>query len=106
MKENIGIGVVIAMLFAFIIIVASIMVTHNKNIHEDTTITKNAISQFERIDDSYLVYDKDTHVVYIMVSEINGALSYGVGYGYLSPYISSNGKYCRYVDRTIFEIDS
>lgn len=54
------------------------------------------------IEDS-LVYYKDTKVVYIMITldsnwddETNS---------YFAPYISENGKYCRYIDDKIVEIE-
>ena len=47
-----------------------------------------------------LSYDSDTKVVYYYFREINGYW----GYGYMSPYISENGKYCRYINGEIVEV--
>ena len=43
-----------------------------------------------------LVFDTETKIVYY---QINNAT-----YGYMTPYISANGKYCRFVDEQIVEI--
>ena len=43
--------------------------------------------------DSRLAYDKDTKIIYYFMWEKGVAY---IGYGYLAPYISSNGKYCIY----------
>ena len=54
-------------------------------------------------DEDSLVYHKDTKVVYIMITlrrEYNFETA-----GYFAPYISENGKYCRYVDGKIVEIE-
>ena len=59
------------------------------------------LSNFKTVDGKdYLVYDDDTRVVYYMIFT---ARAYS-GYGYLAPYISENGNYCRYVDDEIVEI--
>lgn len=56
----------------------------------------------EVIEDS-LVYYKDTKVVYIMItldSDWDDETA-----SYFAPYISENGKYCRYIDGDIVEIE-
>ena len=56
----------------------------------------------EVIEDS-LVYYKDTKVVYIMItldSDWDDETA-----SYFAPYISENGKYCRYIDGNIVEIE-
>lgn len=59
------------------------------------------MSNFKTVDGKdYLVYDDDTRVVYYMIRTYRGY----TGYGYLAPYISENGNYCRYVDDEIVEI--
>lgn len=53
-----------------------------------------------------LVFDEDTKVVYYQY------LQYSTGFystktpvvGYMSPYISENGKFCRFIDNKIVEI--
>ena len=43
-----------------------------------------------------LYYYSTTHVIYIVFNEIG----YQVGYGYMSPYYSENGKLCTYDTNT------
>lgn len=62
------------------------------------SITKD----IEVIKDS-LVYYRDTKVVYIMItldSDYDDEVA-----SYFAPYISENGKYCRYIDGKIVEIE-
>lgn len=47
-------------------------------------------------EESDFVYDSETKVVYWC--------SYVPKYTYLSPYISENGKFCRFIDNQIVEI--
>lgn len=54
-------------------------------------------------DEDSLVYHKDTKVVYIMIT-LRWEYNYETS-GYFAPYISENGKYCRYVDGKIVEIE-
>lgn len=51
-------------------------------------------------DEEGLVYNKDTRVVYYMFSTGQGY----AGYGYLAPYISENGRFCKYINDEIVEI--
>lgn len=51
--------------------------------------------------DSTLYYDKDTRIVYYVMVSTSGGYR---GYGFMSPYISENGNYCRYVDKEIVEV--
>lgn len=57
-----------------------------------------------------LVYDATTKVVYFKFSEIllvsksKHHEEYDTKAGYMSPYISENGKYCRFIDNQIIEI--
>lgn len=49
------------------------------------------------------MYYKDTKVVYIMItldSDWDDETA-----SYFAPYISENGKYCRYIDGNIVEIE-
>ena len=63
--------------------------------------TSGSISNFKIIEENnFLVYDRDTKVVYYLFSTCTG---YN-GYGYLAPYISENGNFCKYVDDKIIEI--
>ena len=53
---------------------------------------------------NYLVYDVDTRVVYYMFTTKESYGNSGYGYSYFSPYISENGRFCRYVNDKIVEI--
>lgn len=48
-----------------------------------------------------LVYDNETQIVYYLFSITPGNQ---LGFGYMSPYISENGNFCRYSDGQIVEI--
>ena len=66
------------------------------------TYTPDSIPGFERIsDEDLLFYDMKTEVVYyVFLNSRNGYK----GYGFMAPYISENGNYCRYIDGKIVEI--
>ncbi len=56
--------------------------------------------QIEERDD--LWYDRDTKIIfYIITTE---RMDVCQGYGYMAPYISENGKYCKYINDEIVEI--
>lgn len=62
-------------------------------------------SNLKTIDEKeHLAYDLDTKVVYYMFSSKEYSGYQGYGYSYFSPYISENGKFCRYIDNKIVEI--
>ena len=48
--------------------------------------------------------DTDTRVVYYMFSTYETAGYSGYGYSYFAPYISENGRFCRYIKGEIVEI--
>lgn len=59
------------------------------------------MANFEPIEGKeYLAYNIDTRVVYYMFSTFEG---YN-GYSYFAPYISENGRFCRYIKGEIVEI--
>lgn len=63
------------------------------------------MANFKAIDGKdYLVYNLDTRVVYYMFSTAQAAGQAGYGYAYFAPYISENGKFCRYINEQIVEI--
>ena len=43
-----------------------------------------------------LYYDKDTKIVYYLLSTNQHFGQQGYGYGYMSPYYSENGNICKY----------
>ena len=65
-------------------------------------------NKFEPVEDSLddksncLFYDKQTKIIYICITNNNGGY---LGYGYMSPYYSENGKICKYEDEKIVEIN-
>lgn len=52
--------------------------------------------------DPTLFYDRSTRIVYYILGESSGYQ----GYGYMSPYISKNGCFCRYIDGEIVEVSN
>lgn len=52
-----------------------------------------------------LYYMNDTCVVYIIMYGYTGAGNSRAGHGYMSPYISKNGKFCIYEDEELKEIE-
>ena len=54
---------------------------------------------------NYLVYDSSTKIVYYFFNDYYYNSNASVGYGYLSPYYSKNGKICRYINNKITEIN-
>lgn len=65
-------------------------------------LTGGKISGFENIPgEELLFFNTKTKVIYFFYSSYELG---GYGYGYMSPYISENGNYCRYIDDKIVEI--
>ncbi len=61
-------------------------------------------SRFEDIE-PYLVYDVKTKIIYYKFIELTHKTSNITEFGYFGPYISENGKFCRYIDGEIVEIN-
>ena len=53
---------------------------------------------------SGLVFDHQTKVIYYMLQEKVGTGCYASFTGHMAPYISENGKFCRFIDNKIVEI--
>lgn len=71
------------------------------------SVDSSAISSasFKTIDGKEtLVYSTETRVVYYMFSTSKAVADRGFGYSYFAPYISENGKFCRYINDKIVEI--
>lgn len=65
------------------------------------------MGNFKTIDiNESLVYNLDTRVVYYMFGTCKIVGNAGSGYSYFAPYISENGKFCRYINDEIVEITS
>ena len=63
------------------------------------------MANFEPIEGKeYLAYNIDTRVVYYMFSTYEAEGYAGYGYSYFAPYISENGRFCRYIKGEIVEI--
>lgn len=59
------------------------------------------MANFEPVEGKeYLAYNIDTRVVYYMFSTFEDYK----GYSYFAPYISENGRFCRYIKGEIVEI--
>lgn len=58
------------------------------------------INGFTAIEEDFLYYANDTHIVYYLVSD---RLGYK-GFGFMSPYYDNNGKMCKYENHSIIEI--
>lgn len=56
---------------------------------------------FYRINDTPMVYDKDTHIMYYLFCRSTG----NQGYGYMSPYYNEHGHMCYYVDGQIIPVE-
>lgn len=49
-----------------------------------------------------LFYDSQTGIVYVIMTDATGGYR---GFGFMSPYISENGKFCRYNGEKIVEVN-
>lgn len=96
MKDHLD---VVAVVVVFIVLMISVVI-----IPDSAFEPKNPSLEFGNFDSitnhDSLVYDVDTLVVYYMISK----QKIYSGYGYMAPYISENGNYCRYIDGEIVEI--
>ena len=52
-----------------------------------------------------LYYMNDTCVVYIIMYGDDSSGKSRAGYGYMSPYLSKNGKFCIYEDEELKEVE-
>ena len=105
MKKRRFISLVMAM---FIIILAVTLTACGDAPHElrSPESISSSISNLEVIDgEDILFYDKNTKVVYYLFStDLARTSTNARGFGFMSPYISENGNYCRYIDGKIVEI--
>ncbi len=68
-----------------------------EEVYNAGTYVASNFSNFETIEGTEcLSYDTNTRVVYYIFKRGE--------YGYMSPYISENGHFCRYIDGEIVEI--
>ena len=98
---------IISLVMVIIIIIIAVTLTACNEIPEANTTeyTISDISNFKAIEgEDTLFYDISTKIVYYLFSTKYTSGHNGYGYGYMSPYISENGNFCRYVDGKIVEI--
>lgn len=103
MKKRIFISVVIAILLSISLVACSDSAKQNEDALE--------VSNFQPIEEAefvegknYLAYDSESKVVYYWFAT---TIWYGDSRSnnvYFAPYISENGRFCRYVDGEIVEI--
>ena len=87
--------VFIIIILAFIILLCiAVCIADTK----ESEVHNQWCSSMENYD--YLIYDKETRIIYYKYEDGEGKR----GYGYMTPYCSSNGKLCKYIDNKIIEI--
>lgn len=86
MKKIILIGLLIVMLFTMVGCGQS---DENSKYVQDTNTKLVNIS-------GILSYDIDTKIVYYYFKDDSGIGNCSVGYGFMSPYLSEDGRFCRY----------
>ena len=99
---------IISLVMAMFIIILSVTLTACNNkvaMANEPEVAASDISNFKNIEgEDILFYDRDTKIVYYIFSTSKCKGYDGYGYGYMAPYISENGNYCRYIDGKIVEI--
>ena len=103
MKKRFVVFAIIIVICSFLLIACSRSAPQNEDALE--------VSNFEPIEEAqtlegknYLAYDRETKVIYYWFGTsiwYGNSISNNV---YFSPYISENGRFCRYVDGEIVEI--
>ena len=77
-----------------------------KNKTADNTNAETAAERFSPIlDTTFLVYDVETKIVYIMISEDDISGNGSESKSCMSPYYAPNGKPYRYIDGELKEIE-
>ena len=100
---------IISLVMALLIISLAVILTGCDDVPQefnDPQILSPGISNFENIKgEDILFFDRNTQIVYYLFSTVQYPNTHGaMGYGYMTPYISENGNYCRYIDGKIVEI--
>lgn len=92
-------------ILAFISLLICILSACGTTSSNDVDKAALEMSNFKCIDGvDYLVYNSDTLIIYYIFSTSEKHGSYSYGYSYFAPYISENGKFCKYVNNEIIEI--
>lgn len=60
---------------------------------------EDSVSKQTKEEPTNLVYDENTKVIYYSTSP------YNYQYAHMANYVSENGKFCKYIDGKIVEID-
>lgn len=100
---------IISLVMAMFIIILAVTLTgcdDEPQEFNDPQVLSPGISNFENIKgEDILFFDRNTQIVYYLFSTAQYPNTHGaMGYGFMSPYISENGNYCRYIDSKIIEI--
>ena len=103
MKKRYFVLMVFTIFLLFLLSGCSKSVSQNEDALEASNF--KTIEEAEIVSGSnYLAYDQETKVVYYWFAT---KIWYGKSYSnnvYFAPYISENGRFCRYVDGKIVEI--
>lgn len=88
---------------AICVFLAALMLTGCSTKIKDTSGSTAIDSDgwFFRINDTPMVYNRETRIMYYL---FNRAAGYN-GYGYMSPYYNEHGQMCYYVDGQIIPIE-
>ena len=100
---------IVLLLMSMFIIILAVTLTGCDDVPQefnDPQVLSPGISNFENIKgEDILFFDRNTKIVYYLFSTTQYPHTHGaMGYGFMSPYISENGNYCRYIDGKIVEI--
>ena len=100
---------IISLVMALLIISLAVILTGCDDVPQefnDPQVLSPGISNFENIKgEDILFFDRNTQIVYYLFSTVQYPNTHcAMGYGYMAPYISENGNYCRYIDGKIVEI--
>ena len=101
---------IISLLMSMFIIILAVTLTgcddDNPQEFNKPQSISSGISNFENIKgEDILFFDRNTKIVYYLFSTTQYPHTHeAMGYGFMSPYISENGNYCRYIDGKIVEI--
>ena len=85
-----------------VLLLACIILAGCKNNNSSGNAEHDTLGHLLPCDGGVLYYDENTKIVYYVNSDTKGY----AGYGFMSPYISANGCFCRYIDGEIVEIQN
>lgn len=85
-----------------VVLLLAVILAGCKNNNSSGIAEHNKVGRLLPCDGGVLYYDENTKIVYYVNSDTIGY----AGYGFMSPYISANGCFCRYIDGEIVEISN